>query len=215
MGITERKEREKKQRVDTILEAAQQVLTEKGMEAATVNDVALQAELGKGTLYLYFKSKDEILQALCNEALEELQASFVKATKNKKTGLEKMTAIGMAYFEFYKKSPLKFQLINYLNHSTPETGEAPSIQMQQCLGTAQKTIGYMVECILQGMEDKSISKHIDPLQTALLCWSASTGVIQSISVHGDYMKKDFGINANTFTSYYFSLMNSMLKEYKP
>lgn len=212
MGITERKEREKKQRVDAILDAAQRVLAEKGMETATVNDVANEAELGKGTLYLYFKSKEEILTALCGEALEDLHASFIKAAKKEKTGLDKIHALGHAYFGFYKKSPLKFQLLNYLNHNP---GENDSPHTQSCLLSAQKTIGFMVECLVQGMQDKSISKHIDPLQTAMLLWSSSTGVIQTLSVHEENLKNDFGIKAKTLTDYYFSMINSMLKEYKP
>jgi AcrR family transcriptional regulator len=212
MGITERKEREKKQRVDAILEAAQHVLKQKGMEAATVNDVAKQAELGKGTLYLYFNSKEEILVALCSEALEELHDSFVKAAQKQKTGIEKVNALGYAYFDFYKKYPLKFQLINYLNHNT---GNDDSVHLQSCLQSAQKTIGFMVHCLIQGMEDKSISKHIDPLQTALLLWSSSTGIIQTLSVHEENLKKDFGIKTKSFTEYYFNMINSMLKEYKP
>jgi hypothetical protein len=65
------------------------------------------------------------------------------------------------------------------------------------------------------MEDKSISKHIDPLQTAMLLWSSSTGVIQTISVHQEHLKNEFGIKIKSFTDYYFSMINTMLKEYKP
>ena len=58
MGITERKEREKLQRREDILNAAERVFFSKGHKNSTMDDVAEEAELSKGTLYLYFKSKE-------------------------------------------------------------------------------------------------------------------------------------------------------------
>ena len=61
MGIAERKEREKQQRREEIVQAAEEVFFSKGFEKSTMDDVAEKAELSKGTLYLYFKSKEELL----------------------------------------------------------------------------------------------------------------------------------------------------------
>ena len=57
MGIHERKEREKEHRRDEILNAAQKVFFEKGLQSATMDEIAEAAELSKGTLYLYYGSK--------------------------------------------------------------------------------------------------------------------------------------------------------------
>ena len=50
MGVTERKQREKAYRETSILEAAKKVFLAKGLLAATIDDIATEAELGKGTL---------------------------------------------------------------------------------------------------------------------------------------------------------------------
>jgi len=60
MGIPERKERERTQRRNAILQAAVRVYTEEGYHAATMDKIAEAAELSRATLYLYFKTKDEI-----------------------------------------------------------------------------------------------------------------------------------------------------------
>ena len=60
MGIAERKEREKEHRRNTILDAAEEVFFSKGINLATMDEVAERAELSKGTLYLYFKNKEEL-----------------------------------------------------------------------------------------------------------------------------------------------------------
>lgn len=52
--------------------AAAQVFVEKGFAAATINDIAVRAGMGKGTLYLYFKSKQEIFIALFEAYTEKV-----------------------------------------------------------------------------------------------------------------------------------------------
>ncbi|MDL1893205.1 helix-turn-helix transcriptional regulator, partial [Sphingobacteriales bacterium CHB3] len=52
MGIIERKEREKEQRREEIVTAAEKIFFEKGLAIATMDEIAEAAELSKGTLYL-------------------------------------------------------------------------------------------------------------------------------------------------------------------
>lgn len=64
MGIVERKEREKKLRKEQILEAARKLFQERGFLNVTMSDIAESAELSIGTLYIYFKNKDDIYAGL-------------------------------------------------------------------------------------------------------------------------------------------------------
>jgi AcrR family transcriptional regulator len=54
-------------RREKILDAAIRVFGEKGFSAASVEDIARQASIGKGTIYLYFKSKDEVFENILAE----------------------------------------------------------------------------------------------------------------------------------------------------
>jgi AcrR family transcriptional regulator len=60
MGIYERKQREKEQRKTEIINAARKVFSNKGFNTATMEEIASEAELSPGTLYLYFKNKEEL-----------------------------------------------------------------------------------------------------------------------------------------------------------
>ena len=64
MGVKERREREGNARLDAILAAAETVFARDGYQQARMEDIAATAELAKGTLYYYFKSKDEIFGRL-------------------------------------------------------------------------------------------------------------------------------------------------------
>ncbi|NJK86044.1 MAG: helix-turn-helix transcriptional regulator [Bacteroidales bacterium] len=83
MGISERKEREKEQRRSDIVDAAEKIFFKKGFEYATMDEIAEQAELSKGTLYLYFKSKEELLYAIHLRAMKIIKGLFESAIDQK------------------------------------------------------------------------------------------------------------------------------------
>ncbi len=72
MGIKERKELEKQEMRRLILDTAMKLFLEKGFENITIRHIAEKIEYSPGTIYLYFKDKDEIIYTLHREGFEEL-----------------------------------------------------------------------------------------------------------------------------------------------
>jgi AcrR family transcriptional regulator len=72
MGLKERREREKEARKGQILTAARSLLFKKGIQATSINQIARKAELGVGTIYFYYQSKEEIFYWLQEEGLDIL-----------------------------------------------------------------------------------------------------------------------------------------------
>jgi len=64
------------ERTDQILSAATEVFAQKGFYKARMDDIAAKAHLSKGTLYLYFKSKDAIITALLNRLFQHEMRSL-------------------------------------------------------------------------------------------------------------------------------------------
>jgi len=62
---------------DTILDAAMRTFARKGYHAATIGDVALEAGLGKGTIYLYFKSKEAMTEAMADRHFAALSERWM------------------------------------------------------------------------------------------------------------------------------------------
>ncbi len=100
MGIAERREREKEQRRNMILDAAEKLFFSRGVENVTMDDVAEEAELSKGTLYLYFKNRDDIFHGIHLRGLEILKSKFEDAIKLGENGICKVREIGNAYYQF-------------------------------------------------------------------------------------------------------------------
>lgn len=88
MTVSGRRLREQQTRRHQILASAKQLFEEKGFDTTTVEAIAARAELGKGTIYSYFQSKDEIYIAILEEGLEILEDRMVAAIKRSTTAVE-------------------------------------------------------------------------------------------------------------------------------
>ena len=103
MGITERRAREREQRRKDLLAAAWAVATEVGWAAFSVERVAARAELGRATVYGYFESLDALVEAMADEALDELSTRVGEAS-----GLPEALDVPL---RFSQKSPAAFALL--------------------------------------------------------------------------------------------------------
>jgi AcrR family transcriptional regulator len=70
MSVAERRLKEKQERTECILAAALSIFARRGLKDATIDEIAEAAELGKGTLYYYFSSKEALLEALVIETAD-------------------------------------------------------------------------------------------------------------------------------------------------
>ncbi|MBA7620523.1 Fatty acid metabolism regulator protein [subsurface metagenome] len=106
-----RKERERLARKREILEAAQRVFAQKGFHQATIDEIAKEAELAKGTIYLYFKNKRELFYSLVEEKTEYLMNLIRKEAKKKEGPVEKLSAITRHQLGFYEANRDFFKII--------------------------------------------------------------------------------------------------------
>ena len=82
MGIAERRDREKQELRDKILEKAKTILVKEGQDNLSIRNIAAAVEYSPATIYLYFKDKDEIVYELMEMGFglmtKELQDVFIK-----------------------------------------------------------------------------------------------------------------------------------------
>lgn len=86
-------------RCHSILTAARAVFARKGYEAALVDDIAEEAGIAKGTVYLYFRSKQEIYFAALLEELQRFHEQSVEAVKFARGARAKIRAFGEVAIE--------------------------------------------------------------------------------------------------------------------
>ena len=218
MGTSERREREKQQRKKDIIDAAEKVFFSKGYELATMDDVAKEAELSKGTLYLYFKSKEELYFAIILRAMKVLHDEFEKTVIGAKNGLEKTYSKGMAYIRFSRNYPNYFNALLYyeslkidLEKIKKEYNYQDDIRIA-AFHESDKTTEKLAEYIQEGIEDGSIRDDIDPHKIAVFLWGASTGLLQLISQKGHCINKVHNVDMDEYMDYFMEFLGKCLQK---
>lgn len=214
MGITERRQREKERRRNEIIDAAEKVFFSKGMENATMDDIAEQAELSKGTLYIYFPSKEDLYLAITKRGLDILSAMFEKASAEETLGIEKIYAIGQAYRDFAKKHTDYFQAMAYFDLRVKEISEE-SPNAKASLEQGERVLTTCAEAIQYGMADSTIRSDIDPRKAAIVLWGQTNGILQLMLNKGKHMKtmlNEFGFQTlDEIITYSFQMIRCSLK----
>jgi len=210
MGIIERKAREKERRKNDIIDAAERVFFSKGLANATMDDVAEEAELSKGTLYLYFKSKEDLYLAINLRGTLILKSMFEEAVSKHEKGLDKTRAVGEAYFEYYRKYPDYFNAMLYYESTEIDYTDQDSSAFE-CSMKGKETLDVLIKAIETGVNDGSIRPEIDPVKTAIILWGQSTGIIQLVSLRGEALKFVHDVKPEDIIPYCFDLIGESLR----
>ncbi len=209
MGTAERKEREKEQRRLSIIEAAEKVFLSNGFDNTTMDEIADVAELSKGTLYLYFKSKEELFLEIVKKGSQILNSYFKKAVEKEKNGLDKVKAIGEAFIKFYNKHKEYHEAMMF-DHSRLHNFESKDVKAK-CVGKDSEGDTIFVDVINEGIADGSIRKDIDPVKTSLLLWGQTMGVLQLIQMRGKSLEVECKTKPEDLMSYFFEYTGHALK----
>lgn len=195
MGTEERKAREKERRRNNIIDAAERVIFAKGIDQATMEEIAEEAELSKGTLYLYFKNKNELYMAITQRGSEILNRRFAKIFTGDHTGIELIRLMGDTYLDFVRNHPDYFNAFIYYE-SLKDAEELENSEMAQtCENNMREAMNYMVRCLQIGMQDGTIDDSYDPKELAILVWASTRGIT---NIH--HMKQ---------TGHHFQMLNEM------
>jgi TetR/AcrR family transcriptional regulator len=213
MGIQERKEREKEQRRIEILDAAERVFFSKGLKNATMDEVAEEAELSKGTIYLYYKNRDELFLGLIFRGMQIMNDMFKKAIQGKGTGLEKTFRIGQAYLKFAKEFPDYYNALSHfrLDELEYENAECQGSVACQCSDFGHNSLEILSNIIKEGIGDGSIRSDIDPGQTSTILYGMTTGIIELVAMKGEHLKNQHGLKMDHIIDYYFDFVRCALE----
>lgn len=177
MGILERKEREKEQRRNDIIDAAERVFLEKGFENATVDHVAEEAELSKGTVYLYFNSKEELHFAINLRGMEILNSLITKAYDPKKDAIANLEIMGMIFIRFAEEHQIFFiAMLHFESKSLENIDKALTGKLLE----EGSPIPFLVNLIDKGKAEGSIRADLKSELIVKLLWSQIMGVLQFI-----------------------------------
>jgi AcrR family transcriptional regulator len=127
---------------NAILDAATRVFAERGLTAAPTSEISKQAGVAEGTLFTYFKTKDDLINALYREIKLELADAMMSGFPRKQSVRTRLRHVWDGYVNWgvanrEKRSVLaQLQVSGMLSKESIEAGSAPFIEMQNTIRDA-------------------------------------------------------------------------------
>ncbi|MEX1063041.1 MAG: TetR/AcrR family transcriptional regulator [Balneolaceae bacterium] len=218
MGISERKKREKARRQEAIIDAAEKVILEKGFESAKMTEIAEEAELSKGTLYLYFRNKTALYLAISERGSRKLNSQFHEVLKKDRSGLELIRMLGEAYLNFVNENPIYFNAFSHYENLQDRTLLADSQFAHGCEEQAGEAMGYITRALQKGIDDGSIDDRFDPKELAVMIWASARGIVQMLHLQssGHYFRilDDMDLNIESLIISFLQLLEAGMEKKK-
>jgi AcrR family transcriptional regulator len=208
--IRARREEEKERRRRSILDAAEKVITRRGLEKANFGEIARHTRLSRSLIYVYFPTKEELFHGVCERGLTLLADAFRAAAAAHLTGLDQVMAMGEAYRTFAEEEPLYFELLTELQAredcSRPATASEASVQAH-----GRSCLTVVAEALVRGLRDGSIRAGIgDPGATAVSVWAFTHGLIQISRKKATMLEEEFHLGREEMIRHGFALMRGSL-----
>lgn len=178
---TSRRQKEKEDRKEAILAAAREVFFEQGIRRATVDDIAARAEVAKGTVYLYFETKETILAHLLLEGLDTLGQQLEAAydEDHRLSAETRLRQLAAAYLNFYHAQGDYFRLMMAFDRGHFQDAVSASVY-EAILHRSLRGLHWLVRAIEQGVQSGELQVE-DAKQSAGMFWAALNGVLVLVS----------------------------------
>jgi len=204
MGIDERKQREREEMKERILNIALKLFLDKGIENVSIRSIAENIEYSPATVYLYFKDKGEILFALHNKGFEKLYALQL-SLNSIEDPLERLREHGRMYIKFALENQDYYDLMFIAK------GVAEKIIREKTWEAGGKAYQYLVDNVIACIE-KGYFKDIDPNSAAFAFWSFVHGMASLIIRQRCVMMPEEYINEMLKGSMQFVFNNLTVKK---
>ncbi len=140
-----------------ITEAAREVFSLKGFEQTTMADIAKSAEMAAGTIYLYFKSKEELFFALIQEGMRELLVNLKNAVSTEKQPDRRLHLLVQIPFEFFEKNRDFYKI--YLRELPSCTSVEVRKNKRKFFDGYVEYVHLLENCIREKLKSKRIPVH--------------------------------------------------------
>lgn len=180
MGTKERRERERQETRDKILEAAREMFATQGIEATTMRAIAQRIEYTPTAIYHHFKDKDALIIELCHGDFRKLGRQFTQMERIDDP-VERLRRIGMAYVEFAIANPHHYQIM-FMTRTPPHVHEEKNPE--------EDAYGFLLQTVQEGMDGGRFRPELrDPHELAQMTWSSVHGIIslQIAKCHAEWI----------------------------
>jgi len=172
-----RKKKEHEERKKSILNAARETFFEKGFMAATMDGIAEACYLAKGTLYLYFKSKEELYFSIMAEGVALLKKDFDTIPSLLLPADLLLEEVLKTYYAFYERNPKYFRIV-FLSSQPDFRERVPDDLLRKCIEEGRACLQVVNDVIEKGIKS-GVFRNMDAWTAANILWSTVNGIVMN------------------------------------
>ncbi len=204
MSSEERRRKEKENRKNAILKAARRLFFERGFKSVTVDLIAAKAEVSKGSIYLYFDSKEEIYTQILISANIERHKEIENFARKEGTASDLLLSFARDYVDFFLENKELFRiLMTFMLHS--ENMNLTEDQNTQLIHTTNENIRVISEILQKGIDSGEFLADLDVRQAQNAIWGLFNGIISLYIYTGAPDKRAERIHATVSQSLHIYL----------
>jgi AcrR family transcriptional regulator len=175
VGSSERKERQKAQLQQQILNAAREITIRDGFAALTMRKIANAIEYAPGTIYLYFENRDEIAIQLCRQGYQEL-LDCLKPTATIADPGDRLRAIASAYIDFGLTNTATYRLI-FMEDPKFTNAALSEVPIDSADGAGMRSFQLLVTIFDDMKAEGRLSIDADSARLAEIFWTSLHGIL--------------------------------------
>ncbi|MBU3698595.1 MAG: TetR/AcrR family transcriptional regulator [Candidatus Kapabacteria bacterium] len=166
MGTTQRKERERDQRRRAILASARTAFVKHGIATTTMERIAQEAELAKGTLYLYFRNREELLMGLLADDIAVLTSSLQQVVESPVPPPEKLALAFGKFYTYSQENLFFYQVMTQTNIGLLVQSNVEGTVVGDFISVNERLIRLVESIVEQGVELGYFELH-GPIRTVV------------------------------------------------
>jgi AcrR family transcriptional regulator len=213
MGIYERRQREKNNRIETILESAEKLISEEGFNNFTLSRLAKDIELSRGIIYYYFKNEENIIAKLIADKMV-LLLDILQSIPKDLSGFETIKAVLENFHAFLKDETNYLNLISYFTTCKLAKIDVKNIPYYLEYEILRDEIFKIcLNSIEKGVADGSINPDVNPPVVTYAIW-AGVGSFWEFMLKDNVLRQvklPYLKRIDTFLKEYFRMIYKALK----
>ena len=180
MGSKERREKERTETRERILEVARELFVDKGVDAVTMREIARRIDYTPTAIYHHYKDKDALITELCGRDFLSLARLFLKIGRTEDP-VERLRRIGLAYLDFALEHSGQYRFM----FMTPKPPTDPTAAGLTVNNPEEDAYAFLRQAIAEGITaGRYRPEYIDADQVAQIMWAGVHGVAALYIVKG-------------------------------
>lgn len=203
--MARRKKEPKSVHRENIAAAASSLFMEKGITAASMNDIAKTAGYSKATLYVYFENKEEIIGFLVLESMKKLYGYITSALEKQEATRARYDLICQGLVLYREEFPFYFKMVlDKINIDFDSRDYLPEERETYQIG--EEINEKLKDFLISGMKKGDLRSDIKIMPAIFNFWGMLSGLIQMAANKEEYIEKVMYLSKSQFLEYGFDML---------